>query len=362
MTWQIWLAIASIVFIVFGLVKRLETRMLLIVAGFILCCASGAPMKAFGAFVKGMTNITLVPAICSAMGFAFAVQASKCDQHLVAAVAAPLKKLGGLLIPAATILTFLINIAIMSAAGTAATAGATFIPLLLRAGIRPAAAAAAVGGGTMAGLLLNPGCAHDIYVAKMAEMDLMAFIIWAAPYIVGLVLLSVIVNSAIMIGLVFISAVTLMNPGEISKAFFKGCGTGYAQVIGLIVAAGVFAAGLQATGAVNAFIEFLKGANEFARWGAAFGPFLMALGTGSGEAAIWAFNQSITPEAAHFGMQSHSLGLLAILAGQFGRTASPLAGAIIIVAGMASADPLAVAKRLIPGMLVALIAAAFILV
>lgn len=42
MTWQIWLAIASIVFIVFGLVKRLETRMLLIVAGFILCCASGA--------------------------------------------------------------------------------------------------------------------------------------------------------------------------------------------------------------------------------------------------------------------------------------------------------------------------------
>ena len=85
-------------------------------------------MKAFGAFVKGMTNITLVPAICSAMGFAFAVQASKCDQHLVAAVAAPLKKLGGLLIPAATILTFLINIAIMSAAGTAATAGATFIP------------------------------------------------------------------------------------------------------------------------------------------------------------------------------------------------------------------------------------------
>ena len=147
MTWQIWLAIASIIFIVFGLVKRLETRMLLIVAGFILCCASGAPMKAFGAFVKGMTNITLVPAICSAMGFAFAVQASKCDQHLVAAVAAPLKKLGGLLIPAATILTFLINIAIMSAAGTAATAGATFIPLLLRAGIRPAAAAAAIPAG-----------------------------------------------------------------------------------------------------------------------------------------------------------------------------------------------------------------------
>lgn len=426
MTWQIWLAIASIFLIIVGLVKRYETRMLLVVAGFVLCAASGVPMKAFETFVKGMTNVTLVPAICSAMGFAVAVQASKCDQHLVAAVAAPMKKLGGLLIPAATVLTFLINIAIMSAAGTAATAGATFIPLLLRAGIRPAAAAAAVGGGTMAGLLLNPGCAHDIYVAEMAKMGVMEFIIWAAPYIVGLFLVSCMVNAVIMVvrnkdhlaqaeadavlgtaqsaetqafkvnplkalapivplvillcasiwfpdagvdvvaamltGLVFVSAVTLLNPGEVSKAFFKGCGTGYAQVIGLIVAAGVFAAGLQATGTVAAFIDLLKESNAFARWGASFGPFLMAVGTGSGEAAIWAFNQAVTPQAASFGMSSEGLGLLAILAGQFGRTASPLAGAIIIVAGMAGADPLAVMKRLLPGMLVALILSAMLLV
>lgn len=429
MTWQIWLAVLSVVFIVYGLVKRWETRMLLVVSGFVLCAASGAPMKAFEAFVKGMTSLTLVPPICAAMGFAYAVQASQCDRHLVAAVAAPLKKLGGFLIPMTTVLTFLINIAIMSAAGTAATAGATFIPLLLRSGIRPAAAAAAVGGGTMAGLLLNPGCAHDIYVAKMSDMDLMAFIGWAAPYVVGLTLVTIVVNSLLMLvkhkdhlaadearaaaetsvaekdsakenfkihplkavaplvplvllicasvwfpragvdvvaamlaGLVFIAAVTLMNPGEISKAFFKGCGAGYAQVIGLIVAAGVFAAGLQATGAVSAFIELLKGSNEFARWGAAFGPFLMALGTGSGEAAIWAFNQAVTPSAASFGMESHALGLLAILAGQFGRTASPLAGAVIIVAGMASADPVQVAKRLLPGMLAAVVLSALILV
>ncbi len=422
MTWQIWLAVAVIILTVYGLVKRYETRMLLLIAGFVMCIAAGDPMKAFQAFVKGMTNVTLVPAICAAMGFAAAVSASGCDKHLVAAVAKPLKKLGGLLIPAATILTFAINIAIMSAAGTAATAGATFIPLLLRAGIRPAAAAAAVGGGTMAGLILNPGCAHDIFIAKIANMGVMNFIIYAAPYIVGLVLLTVLVNSVLMIvknkdhqaadeagqvevketaefqvnylkalvplvplavlmvatvwfpkagvdvvaamliGIVCMALVTLMNPGELSKAFFKGCGSGYASVIGLIVAAGVFAAGLQATGAVAAFIDLLKHSNAFARWGAAFGPFLMAVGTGSGEAAIWAFNQAVTPEAASFGMTPESLGLLAIMAGQFGRTASPLAGCIIIVAGFAAADPIQVAKRLFPGMLVALIAAALVLV
>lgn len=98
MTWQIWFACAAIVLAVVGLVKRYETRMVLLLAGFAMCIVGGDPMKAFQAFVKGMTNITLVPAICSAMGFAAVVTASKCDEHLVAAVAAPLKKLGGLLI------------------------------------------------------------------------------------------------------------------------------------------------------------------------------------------------------------------------------------------------------------------------
>ena len=96
MTWQIWFACAAIVLAVVGLVKRYETRMVLLLAGFAMCIVGGDPMKAFQAFVKGMTNITLVPAICSAMGFAAVVTASKCDEHLVAAVAAPLKKLGGL--------------------------------------------------------------------------------------------------------------------------------------------------------------------------------------------------------------------------------------------------------------------------
>ena len=274
----------------------------------------------------------------------------------------------------------------------------------------------------MLGLLLNPGCAHDIYVAKMAKMDLMAFIGWAAPYIFGFMIFTIIVNAAIMIlvnkdhkgesadaeaqspnepvfkvnylkavaplvplaillcasiwfpkagldvvaamliGIVVLAVVSLQNPGELSKAFFKGCGSGYAAVIGLIVAAGVFAAGLQTTGAVAAFIDLLKQSNEFARWGASFGPFLMALGTGSGEAAIWAFNQAVTPEAASFGMTSEGLGLLAIVAGQFGRTASPLAGCVIIVAGFAAVSPMEVAKRLLPGMLAGIIAAALVLV
>jgi DcuC family C4-dicarboxylate transporter len=423
MTWQIWFACAVIVLVVIGLARKMETRMLLLAGGLLMCAVSGDPMKAFTAFTKGMIHPTLVPSICTAMGFAAVISASKCDEHLVAMMAAPLKVLGGLLIPVTMLLTFGINIAIMSAAGTAACAGATFIPLLLRAGIRPAAAAASVGGGTMCGLMLNPGCAHDIYVAKISGMPLIDYIGHIAIYVVGLVVLATVVNSAIMLlknkdhrmsaeeiaslkieekaqirvnplkavapliplaillvgqiffpkaridvvfamlcGMAAVALICWVNPGEVTKPFFKGMGQGFASVIGLIVAAGVFVAGLHATGAIPAFIGALKSNPDFARWGGAIGPFLLAVGTGSGEAAIWAFNQAVTPSAAQFGMNPADLGTLAILAGQFGRTASPLAGCIIIVAGLAGADPFQVAKRLLPGMVVALIAAALIVV
>ncbi len=423
MTFQIWCAVAVILLVIYALVKRLETRMVLFIAGLVMCCIAGQPVAAFKAFIKGMTNPTLVPAICGAMGFAAVVTASRCDVHLVSALAAPLRKLGALLIPICTIITFLINIAIMSAAGTAATVGATFIPLMIRAGIRPAGAAAAVAGGTMCGLMLNPGCAHDIYIAQMAKMPLMSFIGWAAPYVVGLFLISCVglslvsifkykdhkmtqeeidalaieetasfkvnplkaiaplvpmgilivcslwfpksgidVVTSMIIGVIFICLITMKNPGEMSKSFFKGLGSGYASVIGLIIAAGVFVAGLQATGAVGAFIEYLKHSNEVARWGASIGPFLMAMGTGSGESAIWAFNQAVTPAAESFGMTSNGLGLLAALAGQFGRTASPLAGCVIIVAGIAKVSPIEVSKRAFAGMFAATIVGALVLV
>lgn len=71
------------------------------------------------------------------MGFAFVVQMTKCDVHLVKLLSAPLSKLGLLLIPAATAITYFICIAIPSAAGCAAAVGPTMIPLLRRAGVSP---------------------------------------------------------------------------------------------------------------------------------------------------------------------------------------------------------------------------------
>lgn len=423
MTWQLWLAIFTICLVILALYKKLETRMVLLIAGLFMCLVVGQPIQALNAFVKGLTNSTLVPAICSVMGFAAVITATQCDKHLVALMAKPLKKLGLLLIPITTILTVGINVAIMSAAGTAACAGATFIPLLIRAGIRPAGAGAAVAAGTICGLMANPGNAHNIYVANLSHMEVLQFIAFALPYVVALVILCVCINTVVavfkyhdhrpnaseivgfeadetsdfkvnylkafaplipltvlilntiftpksgldvtasmLIGTFIVALISLFNPGELTKIFFQGMARGFSSIIGLIVAAGVFTAGLQATGAVAAFIDLLKSSNDVARWGASLGPFVMALGTGSGEAATWAFNQAVTPSATEFGMTREGLGLLSVLAGQFGRTASPLAGAIIIVAGLAKVSPMAISKRLLPGMFVATVVAGLLIV
>ena len=171
-----WLAIAVVFVSVYALIKRLETRLVLFTAGFFLCLVSMQPLEALNSFAKSMTNSSLVMAICSSMGFAFVATFTQSDRCLVHYLASPIRGLGILLIPVCTAITFVINIAIPSAAGCAAAVGSTLIPVMLRAGIKPAAAAAAVMGGTI-GSYFSPGTSHNIFVADMAgmsEMDIIA--------------------------------------------------------------------------------------------------------------------------------------------------------------------------------------------
>ena len=163
------------------------------------------------------------------------------------------------------------------------------------------------------------------------------------------------VATAMLIGAIYAIAVTRTNPADVTKKFFDGMGSGYAKIMGIIIAAGVFAAGLQACGVIKAFVDYLTHANEVAKLGAALGPYLMALVTGSGDAAAFAFNEAVTPHAEQFGLSVDALGYLAAISGNFGRLSSPLAGGMIIAAGIAGVSPFEIAKRTAPVMLVLLI-------
>ena len=56
------------------------------------------------------------------------------------------------------------------------------------------------------------------------------------------------VAQAMLIGAIAALVIARANPQQLTKEFFSGMGKGYADVMGIIIAAGVFAAGLRASG------------------------------------------------------------------------------------------------------------------
>lgn len=416
-TLYIVLGIIVIIGTIYFLIKRVEARMVLFASGLLMCILAGQPMAAFDAFASRMTAAGLIQAILSVMGFAFVMKYTECDKHMVHLIGGGLKKVGGFLIPTAVILTFLINIALPSAAGTAAAVGAIFIPILMAAGVHPATAAAAVFAGTF-GSMLNPGNAHNPFVGELAGIESMDVIsvhsvatissgiiaaivlfivaivtkehkgyvpdtmenaeafgkvnlLYAIVPILPVVLLvlgSTVVPAlemgvphAMLIGALIALIVTRKSPTKLTQEFFNGMGKAYANVMGIIITASVFVAGMNAVGLIDAFINAMTNSPAIVNICAAFGPFLLAVVCGSGDAATFAFNEAVTPFAEQFGVPIANMGAMAALGGALGRSMSPIAGAAIVCAGIANVNPMELAKRNAPGMIIATIVSMIIL-
>lgn len=170
------------------------------------------------------------------------------------------------------------------------------------------------------------------------------------------------VAQAMLVGAIYTLAVTLADPQSFSKRFLRAWQR-LGEVLGIIIAAGVFAAGLKASGLIAVFIEVLRGSNEIARWGGSLGPFVMGVITGSGDAAAFAFNEAVTPHAPSFGMTVPTLGTMAALAGALGRTMSPISGVAIVICGLAGvSNPIELTKRLAIPMIIAVIFVALAMV
>ncbi|MFD0966251.1 C4-dicarboxylate transporter DcuC [Seminibacterium arietis] len=417
-----FVAIIGIIVTIYLLIKKHETRTVLISIGLIMSIITLNPMGALNDFAKSMTSGGLIMAICSSIGFAYVMKYTQCDTHLVHLLTKPLGELKFFLIPIATVITFFINIAIPSAAGCSAAVGATLIPVLKSSGVRPATAGAAILAGTF-GSMMSPGSSHSAMISEMSNMTITEVNLWHAPYTmiagaIGAVVLTILaiilkdygeehrqtylnenkeietkftkvnmlyalapiiplviliiggtslqkieglewtkmgVPQAMLIGAIYGIIVTRISPTKITEEFFNGMGNAYANVLGIIIAASVFVSGLKSTGAVDSAIEFLKHSNEFVRWGATIGPFLMGLVTGSGDAAAIAFNTAVTPHALELGYTHVNLGMAAAITGAIGRTASPIAGVTIVCAGLAMVSPIEIVKRTAPGMVLAIL-------
>ncbi|SFL92595.1 C4-dicarboxylate transporter DcuC [Pelosinus propionicus] len=411
---MIWIGILIVVLTFLAIIKRYETRLVLFIAGVAMALAVGKPLVAIDAFAKTMVSGGLVTTICTVMGFSYVMKLTGCDSHLVNLLTSLLKKADFILIPGAVIITWVINVALPSTAGCAAAVGAVLIPTLIGSGVHPAMAAACVMSGTI-GSVMSPGLAHNPFVAKLANVDVMTVIaghtipalislavaatmltivshlqkegasaerstemfsnaeffqinvIKALVPIIPLILLvlgskmvdlisEVTVPQAMIIGAMLGFVVTLGNAQEISKSFFKGMGDSYGQIMGIIIAAAVFTQGMDIIGLTGALIEKMKESQDVARYAASIGPFFLAVLSGSGDAAALAFNGAVTPHAAQFGFKITDMGSLATISGALGRTMSPVAGGAIVCATIAGVNPMEIAKRTAPGMFCALVA------
>lgn len=408
MTFEIWAALAVVCITVYGLLKRWETRLVLLTSGFAMCLLALDPIAAFKQFDKSMTNASLIVVVCSAMGFARVMNLTGCDLHLVRLLTKPLNRLGIALLPCCMIVTGVVSIAISSLAGMCAAIGPTICALMIRAGFRPAMAACTVIASTLPSFW-SPGSSHNGFVAKIADWPIMDYLtytgtllisivciivmvaacllfgdykkggfendgvhdaanqvelpekanlLWAFAPLLPVILLFVVaigfpqvkvsVATAMLIGVIYTMIVTRVSPADLTKRFFDGMGQGYGSILGLIIAAGVFAAGLRSCGVIDVFVEALKGSSDLAKLGAAVGPYVLGVMTGSGDAAAFAFNEAVTPHAASFGMTVPDLGYLASVAATFGRVSSPLAAGVIVISGIAGVSPIEVIKRSAP--------------
>ena len=169
------------------------------------------------------------------------------------------------------------------------------------------------------------------------------------------------VAEAMLLGAILTIAVTLTDPQKITKEFFKGMGSAYAEIIGIIIAAGVFVAGLSACGAIDFVIEWLKNEQGYVKFGGTFVPFFMGVVTGSGDAASMAFNTAVTVHADALGFEQDKLGMAVAISGALGRSASPIAGACIVCAGLAMVSPIQIAKRTALGMFLSVCVIAFVI-
>lgn len=391
--------------VILAMLKRYDSRSVLIGAGLLMAVIAMNPMMALDGFAGSMVKGGIIKSVCSCMGFAWVMKYTGCDKHLVFAIGKVLKKLGFLLIPGTVIATFVINIAIPSASGCAAAVGVIFIPILMAAGVHPAMAAAAVKSGTF-GSMLNPGLVHNAVVAKLAGKEITEVIAQHMYMVIGGMLVAAVVLTiiallthenkgwkpeqedvdaeaekeikinpiyaimpllpvlilllgstgvvpvfkmgvaqAMVLGAIVTLFVTRTKPAGLTKQFFDGMGKGYADIIGIIISVGVFVSGMKALGIIQAMIDWMLNSTAIVKYAGTFGPFILALISGSGDAATVAFNEAVTPFAAQFGLDTVSLGSMAMFGGTLGRTVSPIAGATIIVAGIAGVDPMEVCKR-----------------
>jgi len=395
-----------------ALLREVDVRLVLFLAGLALASLALQPLVVFDAFLAEIGNGKTIGPICSAMGYAWVLRATGCDQAMVRLLLAPTRTYRGLLIPVGAAVGFVTNVAITSQTASAAAVGPILMPLMLAAGYPPVVVAATlVLGCSGGGSLFNPGDAdlvaiHESSGAPMGAVlesmfaplaggfatAVLAFTLWSRrgrealarvdegerplqrvkaslpPLPVLLILLmlpggvlpplpapfdkGLPVAHAMLLGTIVVMLVHGRDYSQQVRTFFEGMGYGYVHVISLIVASSCFIAGLEAAGMTEELVRVVSGTGLAGKLAAGFFPGLLAVASGSGVAPSVAFAEAVLPSLRDALPLALDLGTLAAIGASFGRTMSPVAAVVIFSAALTGVTTWSLIRRVGPPLLV----------
>jgi C4-dicarboxylate transporter, DcuC family len=161
-----WASLVVIAMAVIAILRGWDVRLVLFIAAFTLGTFSRDPSSIIRVFFETFSAEKFVVPICCAMGFAYILRHTRCDQQLVRMLIKPVEKVRFLLIPGVIFVAFTVNIPVISQTSVAVCVGPVVIPLMRAAGFGPATIAACLClGASIGGELLNPGAPELLTVS-----------------------------------------------------------------------------------------------------------------------------------------------------------------------------------------------------
>jgi DcuC family C4-dicarboxylate transporter len=145
-----------------------DVRLVLLAAAVLLGLAGGYLPDVSRKFFDTFSGEAYVIPICSAMGFAYVLKLTECDQHLVRVLVAPVRRVRFLIVPGVVLAGFVLNVPVLSQTSVSVCLGAVVVPVMRAAGFHPLVIGAALLlGASVGGELFNPGAPELNTVSKL---------------------------------------------------------------------------------------------------------------------------------------------------------------------------------------------------
>jgi len=159
----------------------------------------------------------------------------------------------------------------------------------------------------------------------------------------GLVVLTILITALIE----FLRSLDARKTYDGLEVCYRGMAEGFSGVVVLLVAAGIFAHGLETIGFVKALIDLVQGAGaaNVVMLALVVITLVVAVAAGSGNAAFFAFVELAPRLAEQMNLNPGYLIAPMMQVSNTGRVISPVSGVMVAVSGAAKISPLLLVKR-----------------